>query len=57
MRKYLASMDNGNQTEDFEFYSDHRAGSKANIQDALYAWHKAKGWMSKVEVMGVWLAM
>ena len=33
-RKYLAIYDNGNSTGEFEFYSKHRAGSKANLEDA-----------------------
>ncbi len=33
-RKYLASTDNGHDYSSFEFYSEHRAGSKANLEDA-----------------------
>ena len=34
MRKYLANYDDGHDYGSFEFYSSHRAGSKANIEDA-----------------------
>lgn len=33
-RKYIAIYDTGHDTGDFEFYSEHRAGSKANLEDA-----------------------
>jgi len=34
LRKYLASTDDGHDYSSFEFYSEHRAGSKANMEDA-----------------------
>ena len=34
MRKYLADYDDGHDFGTFEFYSEHRANSKANIEDA-----------------------
>lgn len=34
-RKYLAIWDDGHDYGEFEFYSFHRANSKANIEDAL----------------------
>ena len=33
-RKYIAYYDDGHDYDDFEFYSSHRAGSKANLGDA-----------------------
>lgn len=33
-RKYRAFYDDGHDSSDVEFYSCHRANSKANIQDA-----------------------
>jgi hypothetical protein len=33
-RLYRAFWDDGHDTGEFEFYSKHRAGSKANIEDA-----------------------
>jgi hypothetical protein len=34
MRRYLASYDEGHDYGTFEFWSDHRANSKANLEDA-----------------------
>lgn len=34
MRRYLASYDEGYDYGTFEFWSDHRANSKANLADA-----------------------
>lgn len=35
MKTYLACWDDGHDYGEFEFYSDHRANSKANIADAI----------------------
>ncbi len=34
LRKYLANTDDGHDYSSFEFYSEHRATSKANLEDA-----------------------
>lgn len=33
MRKYLAMLDNGHDYTSIEYYSEHRNGSKANLED------------------------
>lgn len=43
-RKYIASCDNGHDYFSFEFYSTHRANSKANKEDAIYEFHRSFGW-------------
>ena len=35
LRKYMATYDTGHDYGSFEFYSNHRAGSKANLEDAI----------------------
>jgi len=42
-RKYEAYADNGRDYFTFEFYSEHRAGSKANIEDAQKEYKKKHG--------------
>lgn len=34
MRKYIGFWDDGHDRGEIEFYSDHRANSKANLEDA-----------------------
>ena len=33
MKKYLAMLDNGHDYTSIEYYSEHRNGSKANLED------------------------
>lgn len=40
MRKYRAFWNNGHDTGEFEFWSNHRAGSKANLKDAYRQYQK-----------------
>ena len=44
MRKYRAFYDNGHDTGEFEFCSNHRAGSKANLKDAYRQYHQKYGY-------------
>lgn len=43
MRKYLVSFYVNDDVDSMEFYSDHRAGSKANKADAMAEIRKRKG--------------
>ena len=43
MRKYLVSFYVNDDVDSIEFYSDHRAGSKANKADAMAEIRKRKG--------------
>ena len=47
MRKYLATFDNGHDYFEVEFESEHRAGSKANAEDARYTMKQKHGWGCK----------
>lgn len=42
-RQYTAYCDNGHEYFDFEFYSEHRANSKANIEDAKRHYKRKHG--------------
>lgn len=44
MRKYIATFDNGHDYFTVEFESEHRAGSKANAEDAKYALRRKHGY-------------
>ena len=44
MRKYRAFYDNGHDTGEFEFCSNHIKGSKANLKDAYRQYHKHYGY-------------
>lgn len=48
MRKYGAVADNGRDFIDFEFYSDHRANSKINKQDAQKEYKLKHGYAPKI---------
>lgn len=56
MRKYMVCYWIGDDHFELEFYSDHRAGSKANKYDALAAIWRTKG-VSRdhVDIRGVYL--
>ena len=49
-KRYIASLDNGCDFSSLEFYSEHRAGSKKNREDAIkalrskYGVNKAHRW-------------
>ena len=47
-RKYEAYADNGHDYFTFEFYSKHRANSKANIEDAKREYRHKHGRSIKV---------
>lgn len=59
MRRYIAGLDiNRHELVDFEFESDHKAGSKANKEDCLREYRKRHGrnaFNSLVEVKSVYL--
>lgn len=42
-RKYLCRADDGHDFFEFEFYSKHRANSKANYEDAKKKYRKCYG--------------
>lgn len=49
MRKtYIAHIDSGRTFYDFVFYSDHRANSTANIEDAKETFKRFKGYRPNV---------
>lgn len=56
-RTYVACYDDGHDFGEFEFYSGHRAGSKANLDDAKatarrkYGHHRAQ----QIEIYQVYL--
>ena len=54
-RKYLASCDDGHDYFQFEFYSEHRANSKANKEDAVIEARKRYGKHVKIEVIETYL--
>ena len=43
MRNYLARCDDGHDYFEFEFCSDHRANSKANLEDAKNYYRRHHG--------------
>ena len=43
-RLYLAYVDNGNDYDDFEFYSKHRKNSKQNLEDFKKEYYKTYGY-------------
>lgn len=43
-RLYRGFWDDGHDTGEFEFYSKHRAGSKANLEDAYNSYKKHYGY-------------
>lgn len=43
MRKYLAVYDDGHDFGEFEYYSGHRANSKANLEDAIKEYKRVYG--------------
>lgn len=53
MRKYLATFDNGHDYFEVEFESEHRAGSKANAEDARWAMKQKYGWGRKGTLQSV----
>lgn len=40
MWEFQITIDTGNYYEEFTYQSDHRANSKANLQDALKEWNR-----------------
>ena len=42
-RRYVAWADNGDNFFEFEFFSEHRANSKANYEDAIRQWKSKHG--------------
>ena len=42
-RKYLGKADDGHDYDYFEYYSEHRAYSKPNLQDARMEYMKRRG--------------
>lgn len=54
-RKYLASCDDGHDHFQFEFYSEHKANSKANIEDAMNYHNKHYGHHRGMEVIETYL--
>ena len=57
VRKYIACCDDGHDTIEFEFYSNHRANSKPNKEDAKreeirkYGWRRA----TQIEIVSTYL--
>lgn len=47
MRKYEIYADNGHDGLTIEYYSTHRAGSNANLEDARKELNKRFGWWAK----------
>ena len=43
-RRYLAVYDDGHDYGEFFFYSSHRNGSKANMEDAKNTFARKYGW-------------
>ena len=43
MRHYIAFMDDGHDGEEFNFQSDHRAGSRQNRKDCKRQWRSSHG--------------
>ena len=52
-RHYLAVGDTGRDFIDFEFYSSHRANSKANYEDAQREYRRKHG--HGINVIQTWL--
>ena len=52
-RKYTAYWDDGHDRGEFEFYSDHRANSKANLDDAQREYRSRHGYarFKQIEIM------
>ena len=57
MRSYIAFYDDGHDYGEFDFCSDHRANSKANIEDAKYTALRLYGYnrASRIEITGTQL--
>lgn len=55
MRLYIAFWDNGHDRGEFEFYSSHRANSKANLQDAMRTYHRKFGYSNNIMIYQVYL--
>lgn len=57
MRKYRVSFWVGDDRDELEFYSNHRAGSKANREDALWEIRIRKGKYvyERAEIIAIWL--
>ena len=53
MREYIASAYDGHDYIFFFFCSNHRAGSKANNQDALTAYKKAHGRNRSIKIVNI----
>lgn len=47
MKRYEIYADNGHDGFTFEYYSNHRAGSNANLEDARKELAKRYGWWAK----------
>lgn len=43
-REYIAYWNDGHDNGKFTFYSEHRANSKANLEDARNAMRRKYGW-------------
>lgn len=54
-RLYIAFWDNGHDRGDFEFYSAHRANSKANLQDAMRTYRRKYGYSNNITIYQVYL--
>ena len=54
-RKYLAIWDDGHDTGSFYFYSEHRAKSKANLEDAYKEYRRKHGNSHKIKIVKIYL--
>ena len=54
-RKYLAYAGNGNDYDDFEFWSSSRKGSSKNLEDCKREYFKTYGYRSNISftVVGI----
>lgn len=50
-RQYSAYADNGRDYISFEFYSEHRANSKANFEDAIKYYKRQHGRNMKIKII------
>lgn len=49
-RRYTACWDDGHDVGAFDYYSEHRANSKKNVEDAYSEYHKKFGYSHKVKI-------
>ena len=50
-KQYTASADTGRDYVKFEFWSEHRANSKANFEDAIKHYKKKHGNNSDIKIL------